>query len=61
MHLTRDIYVGHNSGDLNDLGSKIWRSFSENRQISYPKSNHAIWDFFSYLLQNKQKNRICIL
>ena len=23
MYLTRDIYVRHNSGDLNDLGTKI--------------------------------------
>ena len=29
VNLTGDIYVRHNSGDLNDLGTKIWGFFPE--------------------------------
>ena len=30
MYLTRDIYVRHNPGDLNDLEIQIWGFFPEN-------------------------------
>ena len=45
-YLTRHIYIRYNSGDLNDVGTKIWGFFFKNRQISYPKLNHGIWGLF---------------
>ena len=37
VYLTRDIYVRHNSGDLNDLGTKIWGFFSRKPPYIVPQ------------------------
>ena len=52
-YITEYIYVRHNSGELNDLGTKIWGFFPKTAKFRTPNSIIVFGDFFHLFILQK--------